>query len=308
MAKGTAVNDTSETGTRLVEVNVGGKTRTFDIDNPQLPKWVDHHALSAGDYPYGKRMPKQDYEKQLEALQRQLVKLQTHVQAHGERIVMLFEGRDAAGKGGTIKRLTAYLNPRQMRVVALPKPSDRELGQWYFQRYVAHFPTQGEMTAFDRSWYNRGGVEPVMGFCTPQEHDRFLSDTPGFERTIADEGIHLFKFWLSIGRETQLKRFHDRRHSSLKHWKLSGIDIIGMEKWDDYTLARDRMIAATHSPHAPWTVVRFNDKRRGRLEVLRRVLSRMDYEGKDLAAIGEPDEKIIGEGPAFLAEADSSHG
>ena len=288
-------------GSRTVELTVDGRSRTFDIDDPKLADWVDGKDLTASGYPYSERMDRDRYEDSLEALQEQLVLLQSHVLDQGERVMMLFEGRDAAGKGGTIKRLTMYLNPRHMRVVALPKPSDRERGQWYFQRYTAHFPTRGEMVAFDRSWYNRGGVEPVMGFCTPAQHDRFLFDAPGFERMIVDEGIHLFKFWLNIGRQTQLKRFHDRRHSRLKHWKLSGIDIVGMEKWDDYTAARDRMIAATHAPHAPWTIVRLNDKRRGRIEVLRHVLQRLDFAGKDADAIGEPDPRIIGQGPAFLS-------
>ncbi len=288
-------------GSRVVDLNVHGKTRQFDIDDPDLPDWVGKHDLSADSFPYYEKMDRHLYGDTLERLQEELVKLQTHVQENGGRVILLFEGRDAAGKGGTIKRLTAYLNPRHMRVVALPKPSDRERGQWYFQRYADHFPTQGEMVAFDRSWYNRGGVEPVMGFCTPAQHDRFLFDAPGFERMIVDEGIHLFKFWLNIAQQTQLKRFHDRRHSPLKHWKLSGIDIVGMEKWDEYTTARDRMIAATHSPHAPWTIVRLNDKRRGRIEVLRHVLSRLDYAGKNAEAIGEPDAKIIGSGPGFVA-------
>ncbi|WP_306119985.1 MULTISPECIES: polyphosphate kinase 2 [unclassified Roseitalea] len=289
-------------GTRTVELTIADRKRRFDIDDPKLPDWIDANELSAADYPYGEKLDRDIYRDRLEALQRQLVRLQTDMQRTGKRMIIVFEGRDAAGKGGTIKRLRAYLNPRNMRVVALPKPSDRERGQWYFQRYVDHFPTLGEMVAFDRSWYNRAGVEPVMGFCTPAQHGRFLADTPEFERIIVDEGIVFYKFWLNIGRETQLKRFHDRRHSPLKHWKLSGIDIVGMEKWDDYTTARDQMIAATHRSHAPWTVVRFNDKRRGRLEVLRHVLAGVDYDGKDETIIGEADPKIVGEGPDFLPQ------
>ncbi|MGB7431424.1 MAG: polyphosphate kinase 2 [Ahrensia sp.] len=285
---------------RAVTITVDGQERVFDIDNPDLPKWVDKNDLTAGGFPYDKKMDRDDYEEQLEALQIELVELQTHMQETGERMIVVFEGRDSAGKGGTIKRLTAYLNPRTTRVVALPKPSDRERGEWYYQRYVSHFPTDGELVVFDRSWYNRGGVEPVMGFCTQTQHQRFLEETPDFERIITGEGIHFFKFWLNIGRETQLKRFHDRRHSALKHWKLSGIDVVGMTKWDDYTVARDTMMKATHTTHAPWTVVRYNDKRRGRIEVLRHILSAVNYKGKSTDVIGKPDPKIIGSGPAML--------
>lgn len=285
---------------RVFELEIGGEPHTFDIDDPELPDWISDNALTAGDYPYDEKMNRSLYNDQLRALQEQLVQLQTHMTKTGARIIALFEGRDAAGKGGSIQRFRQYLNPRNMRVVALPKPSDRERGQWYFQRYIDHFPTEGEIVAFDRSWYNRGGVEPVMGFCTPDQHRSFLIDVPNFERMIVDEGIYFFKFWLSIGRETQLKRFHQRRHSTLKHWKLSGIDIIGMHKWDQYTEARDQMIGATHTMHAPWTVVRLNDKRRGRIEVLRRILRSMEFEGKDTKLIGEPDRHIVGLGPEFL--------
>jgi len=287
---------------RVIELAIDGETRRFDIDDPDLPDWVDGNVLTAGDYPYDERMDRDSYDHQLRALQEQLVRLQSHIAQSGERIIAVFEGRDAAGKGGTISRFRQYLNPRNARVVALPKPSDRERGQWYFQRYVDHFPTESEIIAFDRSWYNRGGVEPVMGFCTPEQHTAFLGDAPNFERIIVDEGIHFFKFWLNIGRETQLKRFHDRRHSTLKHWKLSDIDIVGMHKWDDYTRARNQMIAATHTRHAPWTVVRFNDKRRGRIEVLRHILTAIPFEGRDMALIGEPDPRIAGDGLEMLED------
>lgn len=291
---------TDPASTRATTITIDGKAHVFDIDEPKLPGWVDDNALTAGDYPYDKKMDRQAYEQQLEALQVELVELQTHIQQTGERVIIVFEGRDSAGKGGTIKRLTAFLNPRSTRVVALPKPTDRERGEWYYQRYVKHFPTEGEIVIFDRSWYNRGGVEPVMGFCTDAQHARFLDETPDFERFVTGEGIHFFKFWLNIGRQTQLKRFHDRRHSALKHWKLSGIDIVGMSKWDDYTRARDTMLKATHSKHAPWTIVRYNDKRRGRIEVLAHILRSMDYQGKSSKVIGKPDPKIIGSGPDML--------
>jgi polyphosphate kinase 2 len=212
----------------------------------------------------------------------------------------LFEGRDAAGKGGTIFVLRQYMNPRTARNVALTKPTPTETGQWYYQRYVDHFPTSGEFVTFDRSWYNRAGVEPVMGFCTPQQHEKFLDETPHFERMISNEGIHFFKFWLNIGRETQLERFHDRRWSPLKNWKFSPIDIAGINKWDDYTRARDEMFERTHKAFAPWIIVRANDKRRARLAVIQRILLSLPYDGRDLDAIGKPDKKIVGEGPSFL--------
>ena len=289
---------------RSIELDIDGTRRVFDIDDPMLPKWVDDNDITAGGYPYKEKLKRKIYEPQLEALQIELVKLQTHLQGTGERVIAVFEGRDSAGKGGSISVLHQFLNPRWARNVALPKPSDVQRGQWYFQRYVEHFPTSGELVSFDRSWYNRGGVEPVMGFCTPEQHQTFLRDAPEFEKIIVEEGIHFFKFWLNIGRETQLKRFHDRRHSQLKHWKLSGIDVVGIRKWADYTMARDTMLRATHSPHAPWTIVRMNDKRRGRLEVLRHVLSSIDYEGRDMKVIGKPDPVIAGHDPQMLNGGD----
>ena len=238
--------------------------------------------------------------KPLEDLQEELVKALAWMQESDARVMIVFEGRDAAGKGGTINRFRQYMNPRHARTVALSKPSDVERGQWYYQRYVDHFPTSGELVMFDRSWYNRAGVEPVMGFCSPQQHKNFLEDTPGFEKMITDEGIHLFKFWLNVGREMQLMRFHERRHSALKVWKLSPIDIKSLAKWDEYTTVRDTMLANTHTEFAPWSIIRTNDKKRGRINAMRRVLASLDYEGKDADKIGQLDENIIGEGPRFL--------
>ena len=228
------------------------------------------------------------------------MKAQAWLQASGERVMALFEGRDAAGKGGTIFALHQFLNPRSAHNVALTKPTETERGQWYFQRYVVHFPSAGSLTSFDRSWYNRAGVEPVMGFCTPEQHENFLDEVPHFEKMIHNEGIHFFKIWLDIGRETQLARFYDRRHSPLKNWKFSPIDIAGVNKWDDYTKARDEMFRRTHTNHAPWIIVRANDKRRARLAVIRRILRALPYEGRDLDVIGKEDGKIIGEGPSFV--------
>ena len=192
------------------------------------------------------------------------------------------------------------MNPRFARNVALPKPTELEGGQWYYQRYIAHFPSSAEFVTFDRSWYNRGGVEPVMGFCTPEQHERFLAETPDFERLIVKDGIRFFKFWLSIGQEMQIKRFHDRRHSPLASWKFSPMDVAGMSKWDDYTKAYNRMLKRTHTPEAPWTAVRSNDKRRARLEVIRHVLLNIPYDGRDESKIGEPDPKIVGQGSKML--------
>lgn len=283
-----------------LRIMIDGKEREFDIEAPTLPDWIEDRKLTAGGYPYDKRMKGEEYHERLEKLQIELVKAQAWLQSTGKRVMSLFEGRDAAGKGGTIFVLRQYLNPRTARNVALTKPTPTELGQWYFQRYVDHFPTSGEFVTFDRSWYNRAGVEPVMGFCTPEQHEQFLDEVPHFERMIRNEGIHFFKFWLNIGRETQLERFHDRRWSPLKSWKFSPIDIAGITKWDDYTKARDLMVERTHKEFAPWIIVRANDKRRARLAVMQRILLSLPYDGRDLDVIGKVDRKIIGEGPTFL--------
>ncbi|TDK35270.1 polyphosphate kinase 2 [Rhizobium deserti] len=280
----------------VVGLEIGGKHRKFDIDNPDLPGWVEDHALASGGYPYDHKMDKEKYEKHLERLQIELVKVQFWLQNSGKRLMALFEGRDAAGKGGTISSLRAYLNPRSARIVALSKPTEIEATQWYFQRYVKHFPSAGEIVLFDRSWYNRAVVEPVMGFCTEDQYRNFMRAVPHFEEMIVDEGIYFFKFWLDIGQEMQLKRFHDRRHDPLKMWKLSPMDIAALNKWEDYTEKRDRMLEETHSDRAPWTVVLANDKRRAHLNIMRQILLSLDYEGKDADAIGEIDNKILGFG------------
>lgn len=284
----------------MVEIDVDGTQREFDLDDPKLPAWVKDEAFSSGGYVYDKKLKRSEYDSQLYDLQLELVKLQRHLQATNERVMILFEGRDAAGKGGTINAFRSYLNPRHARTVALTKPTETEQGQWYYQRYVTHFPTDGELVLFDRSWYNRAGVEPVMGFCTPQQHKHFLRHTPAFEKQITDDGISLFKIWLNVGQEMQIKRFHDRRHNPLKSWKLSPIDLKALKLWDEYTHARNQMMTATHTDHAPWTIVRSNDKRRARLNAIRHVLTHLDYEGKSGKAIGEIDDKILGQGPAFF--------
>ena len=272
----------------------------FDIEDPKLPKHIRKAALGSSNYPYEEKLDKKEYASHLIALQKQLVLLQAHAQKTDMRIALVFEGRDAAGKGGTIRRYLRYLNPRINRIAALPKPSDRERGEWYFQRYVPHLPSTGETTLFDRSWYNRAGVEPVMGFCTPDETEQFLVAVPRFEHMLTHDGIRLFKFWLDIGREMQFMRFHERRHDPLKVWKLSPIDFKALDKWDEYSAARDRMLEASDSAYAPWTVVLANDKRRLRLSVIQTVLTALDFEGKDEDVIGAIDDKIAMDAMTFL--------
>ncbi len=291
----------SETPIGPLKIEVSGTQRKFDLDDPQLPDWIEKRKLSAGGYPYDKKLKESVYAETLERLQIELVKAQKWLQTSGQRVLALFEGRDAAGKGGTIFVLHQYLNPRSAHNIALGKPTETERGQWYFQRYAARFPAAGELVSFDRSWYNRAGVEPVMGFCTPQQYEKFLEEAPHFERMIREDGIHFFKFWLDIGQETQLGRFHDRRHSPLKNWKFSPIDVAGITRWKDYTKARDVMMERTHSEKAPWIVVRANDKRRARLAVLRRILRSLPYDGRDSDVVGKEDHRIIGEGPSFLS-------
>lgn len=286
----------------------GGAGRTidlsaFDLENPEFPEPLDQLAFQSGGYPYPSRTPRKAYEKDLRLLQIELLKLQRWARGRGERIVIVFEGRDAAGKGGTIKRFMAHLNPRHARVVALSKPTETERGQWYFQRYIAHLPTAGDMVLFDRSWYNRAGVEPVMGFCSPEQVNRFLAEAPAFESSLVRDGVRLFKFWLTLGQAMQLKRFHARRHDPLKSWKLSKIDLASLSKWEDYTAARDAMFDHTHTKIAPWTVIRSNDKRRARLNVIRHILSSIDYAEKDVKVACEPDSKIAGSDDRFFADA-----
>ncbi|MFM1814516.1 MAG: hypothetical protein RLZ98_1211 [Pseudomonadota bacterium] len=272
----------------------------FDIDNPKLDKSIEKAAFSSGGYPYDKKIKGGDYEDELERLQIELLKMQRHVQENGERIVLLFEGRDTAGKGGTIARFTQHLPPRHVRAVALAKPTETERGQWYFQRYVPHLPTKGDITLFDRSWYNRAGVERVMGFCTRDQLADFLREAPQFEGMLVRDGIKLIKFYLMIGREMQLKRFHERRHHPLKHWKLTDMDLAAIQKWDDYTAAQWDIFHFTHTPTCPWTVIRANDQRRARLEAIRHVLIAIDYEGKDEDVVGRADANVIGTGTEYF--------
>ena len=274
--------------------------KPFDLADPELPKWIEKAAFGSGGYPHAHPYDEGDFETELVRLQTEMVKLQQDAIRTGRKIVVVFEGRDAAGKGSAIGALRQYMSPRATRVVALPKPNDREAGQWYFQRYVEHLPTRGEVVIFDRSWYNRAGVERVMGFTTVEASERFLKEAPRFEEMLAEEGVELVKFWLDVGREMQLQRFHDRRHDPLKVWKISPIDEAAVGLYDAYGAARDRMLETTHTDHAPWTIVLGNDKRRLKLEVLRHLLLLFDYPGKDRRVIGAVDETVVGQGPAFL--------
>jgi polyphosphate kinase len=275
-------------------------TPVFNIDAPKLAKEIDESALASGGYPYAEKLKRQPYEDMLVQLQTELVKLQSHLLKTGERLLILFEGRDSAGKGGCIGSILEFLNPRYAHSVALTKPNETERGQWYFQRYLAHLPTRGNIILFDRSWYNRAGVERVMSFATPEQIANFLREAPELEEMLVRDGLKLFKFYLTIGREMQLKRFHERRHNPLKQWKLSDIDIAALAKWDDYTAAQHDMFRFTHTPTCPWTVIHANDQRRARLEAMRTILSAVDYAGRDMKAVGKPDAKLVGAGPDFF--------
>ena len=248
------------------------------------------------DYPYDELMSRSDYEQEKYKLQIELLKLQYWGQDHGIRHILLFEGRDAAGKGGTIKRFTEHLNPRAARVVALNKPTTTEQGQWYFQRYIQHFPTSGEMVLFDRSWYNRAGVERVMGFCSPEEYATFVRQAPEFERMLIDAGIYLTKFWFSVTQREQRTRFAIRQIDPVRRWKLSPMDLESLDRWEDYTSAKEAMFAATDTDHAPWITIRSNDKKRARLNAMRAFLNQYDYEGRDHSVVHEADPLIVKRG------------
>lgn len=274
----------------------GGISRFFHEGAPDdvraAIKSAQKGAILNPAYPYDTRWDRKAYEKALARLQIELVKLQAAAIKDGQRVVVVFEGRDAAGKGGTISRFRQNLNPRHAKVVALSKPSEAESSQWYFQRYVQHMPSAGEIVFFDRSWYNRGVVEHVFGFCTPEQRAQWFSQVNAFEKQLTDDGIQLFKVWLNVGRATQLKRFLDREDDPLKQWKLSWIDVEGLSKWDAYTQAIDETLDRTHSDHAPWTVVRSDDKRRARVNTIRTVLSKLEYAGK--GDIGDIDTHVAG--------------
>lgn len=261
-------------------------------------------GFEQGEYPYQKKLDRKSYEAEKAALQVELLKVQHWVQETEQKFVLLFEGRDAAGKGGTIKRFTEHLNPRAARVVALNKPTDEERGQWFFQRYVKHLPTAGEIVLYDRSWYNRAGVERVMNFCQPTQYLEFMRQTPEFERMLVRSGIRLFKYWFSVTREEQKRRFKSRETDPLKRWKLSPIDRASLDKWDDYTEAKEAMFFYTHTADAPWTVIRSNDKKRARLTCIKHFLSQLDYPDKDLSVATPPDPKIFHQAEAVVHESE----
>jgi len=250
--------------------------------------------FKSGLYPYKKMISRVEYEKRKKELQIELLKMQSWVKESGQRIVILFEGRDAAGKGGTIKRFMEHMNPRGSHVIALEKPTEREKGQWYFQRYIKHLPTEGEIVMFDRSWYNRAGVERVMNFCTPKEYLEFMRQAADLERMLVRSGISLYKLWFSVSREEQFRRFQQRRGDPLKQWKLSPIDLASLDKWDDYTEAKEAMFFYTDTADSPWTVVKSDDKKRARINAMRHILSQVDYPNKDIKVVCGPDPLIVG--------------
>jgi len=264
-------------------------------------------AIISATYPYPKQMKESDYLEEIELLQIELVKMQAWVKEVGERIVLLFEGRDAAGKGGTIQRFTENLNPRGARVVALAKPSDTERGQWYFQRYIEQLPTKGEIVFFDRSWYNRAGVEHVMGFCTPHEYLEFMRQAPEFERMMVRSGIRVFKFWFSVSREEQLRRFLGRAQDPLKQWKLSPMDVESLGRWEAYTKAKEAMLFYTDTADAPWTIVRSDDKNRARLNAMKHILHTIPYAGKDKDVVTAPDRHVVGSAKTIYEHGEAAH-
>lgn len=261
---------------------------------PSVTEDAIRKAFETGHYPYGRLMGRKTYEDEKARLQAELLKVQIWAQETGQKFVLLFEGRDAAGKGGTIKRFMEHLNPRYARVVALTKPTEREKGEWFFQRYIAHLPTAGEMVLYDRSWYNRAGVERVMGFCSPAEYLEFMREVPELERMLVRSGIRLYKYWFSVTQAEQARRFKERETDPLKRWKLSPIDKASLDKWDDYTEAKEAMFFYTDTADAPWVIVKSDDKKRARLNCMRHFLSTIDYPEKDWAVIGAPDPLIVG--------------
>lgn len=264
-----------------------GSRIKINVDKKQLKKDAELY------YPYRDKIKRKDYEAAKYELQIELLKMQNWVQETGQKIVIMFEGRDAAGKGGTIKRFMEHLNPRGAHVVALEKPSEREQGEWYYQRYLKHLPTKGEIVLFDRSWYNRAGVERVMGFCSSSEYLEFMRQTPELERMLARSGIRLFKLWFSVTRQEQLRRFQSREVDPLKHWKLSPIDLASLARWDDYTDAKENMFFYTHTADAPWTVIKSDDKKRARINGIRHILHGLPYTNKNEKIACAPDPQIV---------------
>ena len=296
----------SERVIRAVETATKEEPKTEDTnaaeDKLEPAKISKKDIFRNGNYPYKKNITRAEYEMRKEELQIELLKVQSWVRDTGQRLVILFEGRDAAGKGGTIKRVMEHLNPRGARVVALEKPSEKEKGQWYFQRYIKHLPTEGEIVLFDRSWYNRAGVERVMNFCTPAEYLEFMRQASDLERMLTRSGISLFKLWFSVSRDEQFRRFQKRRVDPLKQWKLSPIDLASLDKWDDYTEAKEAMFFYTDTADAPWTVIKSDDKKRARIETMRFILNQLSYPNKDENAVRKPDPLIVGSAKDFFEQ------
>ncbi|WP_262364469.1 polyphosphate kinase 2 [Arthrobacter echini] len=294
--------DTGRMPKTRVEVPAGSSE-----DGPKEPVFLPHPEDETWrqDHPYETLMTEREYQRAKRVLQIELLKMQSWVKKTEKKIAVLFEGRDAAGKGGTIKRFTENLNPRGARVVALDKPSERESTQWYFQRYISVLPSGGEIVLFDRSWYNRAGVERVMGFCTPSQYLEFMRQAPELERMLVRSDMHLIKFWFSVSHDEQRRRFAQRHTDPVRRWKLSPMDLQSLDKWQDYTAAKEAMFFYTDTADAPWTIIKSNDKKRARLEAIRYVLFTIDYADKDSAAVGTPDPLIVGIGPsAHMYEAD----
>ncbi len=277
-------------------------TEPQSAETPSLP--VRTPGFENGKYPYDTKMSRAEYEAKKAELQAELLKVQLWAQETGQKFVLLFEGRDAAGKGGTIKRFMEHLNPRSARVVALNKPTWEEKGQWFFQRYIQELPTVGEMVFYDRSWYNRAGVERVMGFCSPQEYLEFMRQTPELERMLVRSGIQLYKFWFSVTRDEQRRRFKSRETDPLKQWKLSPIDKASLDKWDDYTEAKEAMFFYTDTADAPWTIIKSDDKKRARINCMLHFLHSLDYPGKDLEIVKASDPQIVGHAAHVIHKAD----
>ena len=273
-------------GDYRVEYDLDGEPDLVGPAGHRLETWRE-------DFPYPMRMTRPEYDRDKREQQIELLKLQDWVKKTGARVMIIFEGRDAAGKGGTIKRFTQHLNPRGTKVVALEKPTEREQSQWYFQRYIKHLPSAGEIALFDRSWYNRAGVERVMGYCTEEQYVEFMRDVPELERMLVRSGVHLIKFWFSVARSEQRTRFAIRQLDPVRQWKLSPTDIAALDLWDAYTAAKEAMFAETDSDEAPWVMVKSNDKKRARVEAMRWVLSSFDYTNKDYEIVGTPDPLIV---------------
>lgn len=307
-AQPAAVNNSAEKSVPVTPIPADqGETSVAESGAAEFPEVNSDRirdAFESGDYPYEKRLSRRKYESEKAELQAELLKVQLWTQESGQKFVLLFEGRDAAGKGGTIKRYMEHLNPRAARVVALNKPSDEEKGQWFYQRYLKELPTAGEMVFYDRSWYNRAGVERVMGFCDPNEYLEFMRQTPELERMLVRSGIQLYKYWFSVTQAEQRARFKSRETDPLKRWKLSPIDKASLNMWDDYTEAKKAMFFYTDTADAPWFIVKSNDKKRARLECMRHFLSTIDYPGKNEDLVGDPDPLIVGRADHVVHGAD----